>query len=418
MEKLRRVVITGMGAVGPLGVDVPTSWKRLMEGRSGIGPLTRFEAADFETRIAGEAREFDPTNYMDKKEARRTDRYVHFSVAAAQEALRSSELTIGPDNMEEVGVFIGSGIGGLDTTVTQTETLFKRGPGRISPFTVPAMIINMAAGQISIMTGARGPNLSITTACASSAHAIGEAYDALRLGRARAMVAGGSEAPINPLSLGGFNSARAVSTRNDSPESASRPFDATRDGFVLSEGAALLVLEDLEFALSRGAPILAELIGYGASSDAFHVTQPPEDGSGAALAMRRALTQAGISPEEVGYINAHGTSTSVGDVAETRAIKAVFGDHATSHRLPISSTKSQSGHLLGAAGGLECIFTILAMNHGVLPPTKNLHTPDPQCDLNYLPNEPVQAWVDITLSNSFGFGGHNASLIFRRFDEK
>lgn len=418
MEKLRRVVVTGVGSVGPLGVDVPTIWKRLMEGLSGIGPLTRFDAENFETRIVGEAREFDPTNYMDKKEARRTDRYVHFSVAAAQEALRTSELRITPETMEDVGVFIGSGIGGLDTTVAQADVLFNRGPGRISPFTVPAMIINMAAGQISIMTGARGPNLSITTACASSAHAIGEAYDALRLGRARVMIAGGSEAPINPLSLGGFNSARAVSTRNDTPETASRPFDATRDGFVLSEGAALLVLEDMEFALSRGAPILAELIGYGASSDAFHVTQPPEDGSGAARAMSRAIKQAGIAPEDVDYINAHGTSTTVGDIAETRAITSVFGEYATSKKLPISSTKSQIGHLLGAAGGIECIFTILAMNHGILPPTKNLNTPDPECNLNYIPNEPMQAQVEIALSNSFGFGGHNASLIFRRFNEK
>jgi 3-oxoacyl-[acyl-carrier-protein] synthase II len=412
----RRVVVTGMGAVCPLGLQVPTLWQSIMEGRNGIGPITLFDASHFDTRFAGEVKGFDPANYMDKKEARRTDRFIHLTVAATHEALRTSELTITPENHEEVGVFFGSGTGGLETSTIQSNVLHTRGPSRISPFTVPSMISNMGAGQVAIMTGARGPNMCIVTACASGAHAIGEAAEVIRRGWAKAMIAGGGEASITPLSLAAFNSARAVSTRNDTPETASRPFDATRDGFVLSEGAAMLVLEDLEYALERGAPILAELVGYGASSDAFHMTQPPEDGRGAALAMRMALKHGGLSPDKIDYINAHGTSTPVGDLAETMAIKSVFGEHVTSKKLPVSSTKSQTGHLLGAAGSLECIITMLAIRNQMLPPTLNLHHPDPKCDLDYVPHDPRPARVDTAVCNSFGFGGHNASLIFRRFE--
>ncbi len=409
----RRVVITGMGAVSPLGLDVPTLWQGVLEARSGIGPITRFDPAQFETRFAGEVKDFDPTNYMERKEARRTDRFVHLVAAATREALATSGLLITPENSDDIGVFVGSGIGGLETLTAQHEVLLNRGPGRVSPFLVPAMITNMAAGHVSIITGARGPNLCTTSACASSAHAIGEAAETIRRGWARAILAGGSEASITPLGVAAFNSARAISTRNDAPKTASRPFDVSRDGFVLSEGAAMLVLEDLDFALQRGATILAELVGYGASADAFHITQPPEGGEGAARAMRMALRHSGVAPEEVSYINAHGTSTDVGDVAETLAIRTVFGTCAD--QLPVSSSKSQFGHLLGAAGALETIVCVLAIQHNTLPPTINLREPDPRCDLDYVPLQARPAQVDTVVNNSFGFGGHNVSLVLRQF---
>ncbi len=414
MEYTRRVVVTGMGAVSPLGLDVATLWRGIVEAQSGIGPITLFDAEGFETRFAGEVKEFDPNAYMDRKEARRTDRFIHLAFAATQEALRTSELTITPENGADVGVFLGSGIGGLETCCSQYETLLKRGPGRVSPFTIPSMITNIASGHISIAIGARGPNMCHTSACASGAHSIGEAAETIRRGWAKVILAGGSEAPITLLGVAGFNSARAISTRNDTPETASRPFESTRDGFILSEGAAMLVLEDMEHALNRGAPILAELVGYGASADAYHITQPPESGEGAALAMQRGLQHAGIAPDEVSYVNAHGTSTPAGDIAETRAIKKLFGDYAA--KLPVSSSKSQFGHLLGAAGPLEAVVSLMAIKQNILPPTINLQQPDPQCDLDYVPHTARVGTVDVVVSNSFGFGGHNVSLVFRRVD--
>lgn len=408
----RRVVITGMGAVSPLGLDVPTLWQEVVAAQSGIGPITLFDSAGLDTRFAGEVKDFDATRYMDRKEARRTDRYVQLAVAASREALSAADLTITPENSAEIGVFMSSGIGGIETLAAQFEVLRTKGPGRVSPFLVPAMITNMAAGMVSILTGARGPNMCTTSACASGAHAIGEAAETIRRGWAKAIITGGAEAPITAIGVAAFASARAISTRNETPESASRPFDAARDGFVLSEGAAALVLEDLEFALSRGAPILAEVVGYGSAADAYHITQPPEGGEGAARAMRLALKHGGIAPGAVDYINAHGTSTPAGDVAETEAIKAVFGERAGS--LPVSSSKSQFGHLLGAAGALEAVVSILALQHNMLPPTINLHQPDPRCDLDYVPNAARPARIDTVMSNSFGFGGHNVALVFRR----
>ncbi len=410
----RRVVVTGMGALSPLGLDVPSLWQAINEARSGIGPITLFDPVDYETRFAGEVKGFNAADYMDRKEARRTDRFVHFSIAASQEALRAAELTITPENSHHIGVFLSSGIGGIETLANQIDVLRAKGPGRVSPFLVPAMITNMAAGQVSILTGARGPNLCTTSACASSAHAIGEAAETIRRGWAKAIIAGGSEAPITPIGVAAFNSARAISTRNDSPESASRPFDATRDGFVLSEGGAALILEDLEFAQARGATILAEVVGYGATADAYHITQPSEGGEGAARAMELALLHGHISPDAVSYVNAHGTSTPAGDIAETDAIKKVFSERAAT--LPVSSSKSQFGHLLGAACALESIVSILAIKDNVLPPTINLHHPDPRCDLDYVPNAARLAPVDVVMNNSFGFGGHNVSLVFKRFD--
>jgi 3-oxoacyl-[acyl-carrier-protein] synthase II len=412
----RRVVVTGMGTVCPLGLSVAELWQGIVEARSGIAPIERFDAEQLETRFAGEVKGFDPTNYMERKEARRTDRFVQLVVAATSEALQTSRLHITVENSETIGVILGSGIGGLETLTTQHEVLLTRGPGRVSPFLVPAMITNMAAGHISIMTGARGPNVCTTSACASAAHAIGEAAETIRRGWASAIIAGGSEAPVTPLGIAAFNNARAISTRNDDPTTASRPFDVTRDGFILSEGAAVLILEDLESAMQRDAPILAELLSYGATSDAFHITQPPEGGEGAARAMRMALKHSGLSAEEVDYINAHGTSTEIGDVAETTAIKSVFGEHA--YRIPVSSSKSQFGHLLGAAGAIEAIVSVLAIQQNLLPPTINLHQLDPRCDLDYVPNQARPASVDVVISNSFGFGGHNTSLVLRRFEHE
>ncbi|ABU56511.1 beta-ketoacyl-ACP synthase II [Roseiflexus castenholzii] len=411
----RRVVVTGMGAVSPLGLDVPSLWQGIREARSGIGPITLCDASNLESRIAGEVRGFDPLNYMDRKEVRRNDRFIHLAIAAATEALRTAELTATPDNADAIGVIIGSGIGGITTLAEGVITLQERGPSRISPFLVPAMITNMASGQVSMLFGLKGPNYCPTSACASGAHAIGEAAEIIRRGWASAVVAGGSEAPITPIGIASFASAKAISTRNDDPAGASRPFDAERDGFVLAEGGAILVLEDLEFARARGARILAEIVGYGLSADAYHITQPAPGGEGALRSMRAALKHAGLSPDDIDYINAHGTSTPAGDIAETEAIKRLLGERA--YRVPVSSSKSQFGHLLGAAGAIEAIVSILAIQENLLPPTINYTTPDPQCDLDYVPNAARPARVDTVLSNSFGFGGHNVSLIFRRYEE-
>ena len=411
----RRVVVTGMGAVSPLGLDVPALWEGVRTARSGVGPITLCPTDGLDSQIAGEVRGFDPTTVMDRKEARRYDRFIHFAVAAASEALQSAELQITPEYAEEIGVILGSGIGGIASLSEGITTLRDKGAGRVSPFLVPAMITNLAAGMVSIRYGIKGPSYCITSACATGAHAIGEAAETIRRGWAKAIIAGGSEAPITPIGVAAFCSMRAMSTRNDDPATASRPFDATRDGFVLSEGGAVVVLEDLAFAQARGARILAEIVGYGLSSDAYHITTPPPGHEGVVRAMRMALRQAEMSADAIDYINAHATSTSAGDTAETEAFKTLLGERA--QQVPISASKSQLGHLLGAAGSIEAIITILAMQHNLLPPTINLHTPDPQCDLDYVPNAARPGKIDVALSNSFGFGGHNVSLIFKRFAE-
>jgi 3-oxoacyl-[acyl-carrier-protein] synthase II len=409
--KDRRVVVTGMGLVTPLGNDVETTWRRLIEGRSGIGPITRFDASHHDTKIAGEVKEFDVEQYVDRKDARRMDRFTHYTIAAGKQALAQSGLKISEENAERVGAIVGTGIGGIETLSNQFKVMYEKGPGRLSPFLSTMMLANMAAGQIGIQLGCRGPNFAAISACASAAHAIGEAFEIIRRGGADAMLAGGGEAPIVEIGLGNFNAMRALSTRNDDPCRASRPFDAERDGFVVAEGGGMLVLEELEHARARGATPLAELIGYGSSADAHHVSSPPETGAGAATSMRKALKQAGVKPSEVGYLNAHATSTGVGDAAETAAIKAVFGEHAG--KLPVSSTKSMTGHLLGAAGAVETIFSILAMRESCVPPTINQAHPDPACDLDYVPNKARAAKVSVALNNSFGFGGQNASLVVR-----
>lgn len=409
----RRVVVTGMGAISPLGLSVAELWQGIVAARSGVGPITLFDPTGFDTRFAAEVKGFDPTNYMDRKEARRTDRFVQFAIAATKEALRDAELEITPANRDEIGVFIASGIGGIATLSEQLEVLRSRGPGRISPFLIPAMITNLAAGQVSIVTGARGPSYCVTSACASSAHAIGEAAETIRRGWAKAMIVGGSEASITPIGVAGFNAMRALSTRNEDYDHASRPFDAERDGFVMGEGAAVLILEDLEFALARGARILAEVVGYGATSDAYHISNLAEDGEGVARAIRLALQRGGLAPGDVDYINAHATSTPSGDPVETAAIKQVFGGREQSP--PVSASKSQFGHLLGAAGAIEAVVTVLAMQNNLLPATINLQHPDPACDLDFVPNHPRPAQIEVALSNSFGFGGHNVCLAFRKY---
>ena len=409
----RRVVVTGMGAISPLGLDIPALWDGIRTARSGTGPITICDVSNLETRFGGEVKNFDPTNYMDRKEARRNDRFIHFAIAAANEAITMAGIKATPDNAEDIGVVVGSGIGGIATIAENILTMHEKGPGRVSPFMVPAMITNMAAGQISMMHGFKGPNFCPTSACATAAHAIGEAAEIIRRGAATIMIAGGSEAPITPLGIAGFNANKAVSTNNDNPTTASRPFDATRDGFVLAEGGAIVVLESLESAISRGATIYAEIIGYGLSADAYHITSPAPGGEGAGRAMKMALRTAGIIPSDVQYVNAHGTSTNAGDIAETMAIKTVFGEHAA--KLAVSSSKSQLGHLVGAAGAIEAVICILAMQHSLIPATINLHTPDPACDLDYVPNTPRPGTIDIAVSNSFGFGGHNVSLALRRW---
>ncbi len=409
----RRVVVTGMGAISPLGLDIPALWDGIRTARSGTGPITICDVSNLETRFGGEVKNFDPTNYMDRKEARRNDRFIHFAIAAANEAITMAGITATTENAEDIGVVVGSGIGGIATIAENILTMHEKGPGRVSPFMVPAMITNMAAGQISMMHGFKGPNFCPTSACATAAHAIGEAAEIIRRGAATIMIAGGSEAPITPLGIAGFNANKAVSTNNDNPTTASRPFDVTRDGFVLAEGGAIVVLESLESAISRGATIYAEIIGYGLSADAYHITSPAPGGEGAGRAMKMALRTAGIIPSDVQYVNAHGTSTNAGDIAETMAIKTVFGEHAA--KLAVSSSKSQLGHLVGAAGAIEAVICILAMQHSLIPATINLHTPDPACDLDYVPNTPRPGTINIAVSNSFGFGGHNVSLALRRW---
>ncbi len=413
MER-RRVAITGIGLVTPLGLDVPSTWKALLDGTSGIGPITKFDASGFTSRIAGEVRGFDAERYMDRKDVRKTDPFTHYAIVASLEALRDAGLRIDRGNAERVGVYIGSGIGGLAMWEDQTRTFLERGPRRISPFFIPGMIVNLAAGNVSILTGAKGPNLAVATACATGCHAIGESVRLIREGYADAMICGGSDAVIRPMTVGGFCAMKALSTRNDEPERASRPFDADRDGFVIAEGAGIVILEDLESARGRDARIYAEIAGYGISADAFHISAPSADGDGAIRAMRLALEDAALGPQDVDYVNAHGTSTPAGDRVETLALKAVFGEHAS--RLAISSTKSMSGHLLGAAGGLETAACALAIHEDVVPPTINYTTPDPECDLDYVPNEARRMTVRAALNNSFGFGGTNATLLLRKHD--
>jgi 3-oxoacyl-[acyl-carrier-protein] synthase II len=435
----RRVVVTGIGLCTPLGLGREASWKACIAGQSGIGPITHFDHSQFTTHFGGEVKGLDPTTFIDKREAKHLDLFVIFALYAADEAMAHAQLKVSPEPADKpglfvpgaqlpfgarsdgsypcdrVGVFIGAGLGGVSHIESTHSTLTERGPGRISPYFVPQIIINMAPGLLSIRKGLKGPNMSQVSACATGAHAIGEAARTISEGAADVMIAGGTEATVSPLGVGGFNAMRALSTRNDAPEKASRPFDVDRDGFVIAEGAGLLVLEERESALRRGVPILAELVGYGRSADGYHMTSPCVDGEGAQRCMRMALRQAhqhGISPTDIGYINAHGTSTRQGDIAETVAIKAVFGDHA--RKLAVSSTKSMTGHLLGAAGGVEAAFSILALQDGILPPTINLDKPDPECDLDYIPHTARAAQSRAALSNSFGFGGTNASLIFAK----
>jgi len=410
-EDLRRVLVTGVGSVSPLGGDMDALWDGLVAGRSGAGPITRFDASAMDSRIACEVKDFSTEGILDRKDAKRMDRFVQFAAVAAHEALRRARLDPDAVDRDRVGVVIGSGIGGMETFEQQHQTLLERGPGRVSPFFIPMMISDMAAGQVSLQFGLRGPNFGTVSACASGAHAIGESLRLLRAGDADVMICGGTESTITPMAIAGFCSARALSTRNDDPQRASRPFDNDRDGFVIAEGAGLLVLETEEHARRREAPVLCELGGYGATADAYHLTNPAEDGNGAARAMRRALEDAGVAPGDVDYINAHGTSTPAGDPVEVRAVKSVFGEHA--RRLMMSSTKSMTGHLLGAAGGLEAAITALVLERGIVPPTINLEHADPRCDLDFVPHQARTHAVRVAVSNSFGFGGHNAALVLK-----
>jgi len=406
-----RVAVTGCGVVTPVGNDVPTFWRSLTEGRGGIARLTRFDPEPFDSQIAGEVKDFDATRFIDRKALRHTDRFVQYAWVASLEAHRHAGLGENHADPSRFAVIIGSGIGGIETLEQQHKVLMERGPARISPFFVPMMISDMASGQLSIAFGAKGPNFATVSACASGAHAIGEAYRMVADGIVDLALAGGSESPLTPLALGGFCSMKALSTRNDDPEHASRPFDQERDGFIMAEGAGTVVLESWEHAQRRGVEILAELIGYGSTADAYHVTAPEPTGEGAARAMRLAMEEAGVAPSEVDYINAHGTSTPLNDKGETQAIRSVFGDHA--HRLAVSSTKSMTGHLLGAAGAIEMVACVMALRDGVIPPTINYQVPDPECDLDYVPNQARKTTLRVVLSNSLGFGGHNASLLVR-----
>jgi 3-oxoacyl-[acyl-carrier-protein] synthase II len=405
-----------MGVVCPLGLNASDTWKALISGQSGVDRITLFDTEGFETKIAGEVKGFEPSNYMSPKDARRNDRFSQMAVAASLEAVKQSGLKIDSVNQDDIGIVIGSGIGGLTTLFEQIRVLLDRGPERVGPFLIPMMMPNIAAAQISILLGVKGPNLCTTSACSSGSDAIGFAYETIKRGDARVMVTGGSEAIINPVGVSAFNAMKAISTRNDEPQLASRPFDAQRDGFVIGEGSAILVLEDLDFAQKRGAEILAEILAYGASADAYHITAPLESGAGAALAIQRALEKAGIKPNEVDYINAHGTSTLLNDKMETKAVKAVFGEGA--YKVPISSTKSMMGHLVGSAGAVEAAICIMTIRNSTIPPTINLTHPDPECDLDYVPNVARQAKVTTALSNSFGFGGHNSVLVFREYTER
>lgn len=407
----RRVVVTGLGIISPVGNNIDTAWDNVLNGRSGVAPITHFDASGFATQFAAEVKDFSVDPWLSKKEAKKFDVFVHYGVAAGIQALEDAGLEITDENAERVGVAVGSGIGGLPLIEASTQTYLERGPRRISPFFIPSTIVNMAAGQLSIMTGAKGPNISIVTACTTGAHNIGFAARTIAYGDADAMVAGGCEATVSPLAVGGFCSAKAMSTRNDDPTAASRPWDAERDGFVMGEGAGIIVLEEYEAAKARGAKIYAEVTGFGMSGDAHHVTSPPAGGEGGRRCMQAAIKDAGLNPEDIGYINAHGTSTPVGDIAETDAVKAIYGSHTPP---PMSSTKSVTGHLLGAAGGIEAIFSILALRDNVLPPTINLENPDPACDLDYVSTGARETELRHTLSNSFGFGGTNGSMIFSK----
>jgi 3-oxoacyl-[acyl-carrier-protein] synthase II len=410
---MNRVVVTGMGAITPIGIGLEAFWQSLIEGKSGIGPITHFNTEGFDCRIAGEVKGFDPSLYMDKKEARRLVNVLQFAIAAAKMALQDGKLTVSAENANDIGVLIGSGIGGIGFMEEQAVILKEKGPGRVSPFSVPWMITNMAAGMVSIATGAKGPNSCVTTACATGTHATGDAMRILQRGEASAMLAGGTEAAITPLGIASFCSAKALSTRNDAPEKASRPFEHDRDGFVMGEGSGVVLLETLEHAKKRGARIYAEIVGYGMSGDAHHITAPAPGGEGAARAMLAALKDAKLSPTDIKHINAHGTSTELNDKFETMAVKRVFGDWAK--KIAISSNKSMIGHLLGAAGAVEFIATVLSVVNDLVPPTINYDTPDPECDLDYTPNSARSMTVEAAMSNSFGFGGHNASLIVKKF---
>lgn len=409
----KRVVITGIGVISPLGLDLPTTWRNAVAGQSGIGPITRFDASELEVRFAGEAHGFDATNYMPAKEARRLDRFTHFAVAALEEALAQSKLVVDEHIAHGVGVIMGSGIGGVESYTRELEVLQTKGPRRVSPFLVPMISVDIPAVQTALRTGARGPNMGISSACATSANAIGQAYETIRRGHAVAMFTGGFEAAVEPISLATFSRMRALSCRNDDPAGASRPFDADRDGFVMAEGGALFVLEDLDFALARGVEPLAELAGYASTSDAMYVTAPDPDGLGVAHCMTLAMQRADVQPYDVSYINTHGTSTQLGDPAETMAIKCAFGDLA--YQIPASATKSMHGHLIGGTGALEAALCVQALREGIIPPTINLETPDPACDLDYVPNYARQADLRVVLSNSIGFGGHNATLVLKAY---
>ncbi|MDQ6673193.1 MAG: beta-ketoacyl-ACP synthase II [Chloroflexota bacterium] len=406
-----RVVITGIGAVTPVGLDVPSTWEALVHGHSGVARVQAFDTSDLNVRIAGEVKGFDPSRYMDRKEARRMDRFLHLGIVAAHEAMRDAALDVRAEDPERVGVIVGSGIGGIATIVDAAIVLHTRGPDRVSPFVIPMMLPDMLAGMIAIQTGAKGPNFSVSSACSTAGHALGEGAETIRRGDADVLIAGGSEAPITRIGLAAFDSMRAISRRNDEPERASRPFDSGRDGFILGEAAGILVLESLEHASNRGARIYAELTGYGATADAYHITAPSENGEGAARAMKLALRGAGLEPAAIDYINAHGTSTQHNDRTESKAIRSVFGQHAP----PVSSTKSMTGHLIGASGAVEAIICIKAILEGCLPPTINYECPDPECDLDYVPNTARSARINAALSNSFGFGGHNTALVLQRF---
>jgi 3-oxoacyl-[acyl-carrier-protein] synthase II len=409
-----RVVVTGMGAVTPVGNDVPTMWNSVVQGKSGVGEITLFDASDLDTHIAAEVKDFDANALFGHKLARTADRFTHFALAAGQEAVADSGLTFGPGDNDRVGIIVGSGVGGLSVMETGLKVLEERGPRRVSPFFIPMILTDSPAGQLAIQYGIRGPNLAVVSACASGASCIGEAAEMIRYGRIDKAITGATEAGIMRIAIAAFNVMGAVSKRNDEPTLACRPFDATRDGFVMGEGAGIVILERLDDALARGAHIYGEVVGYGASADAYHITAPREDGAGAAICMRKALETAGLQPTDVDYINAHGTSTPLNDRAETIAIKSVFGDHA--YRVQVSSTKSVMGHLLGASGAVETIITLKALHEGIIPPTINYETPDPECDLDYVPNQARRAQMRVALKNSFGFGGHNACLALRRYE--
>jgi 3-oxoacyl-[acyl-carrier-protein] synthase II len=412
----RRVVVTGVGLVCACGIGTEEVWRNLLAGKSGIGPITHFDATSFDCRIAGEVRNFDPLNWFEKKELKKTGRFIQLAMSASDCAMRTAELEITPANANSTGVYLGSGIGGFDVIEREHSKFLNGGPGKISPFFIPASIVNLASGHVSIRYGAKGPNSATATACSASAHAVGDAFKIIQRGQADIMIAGGTEAAITPMGVGGFAAMRALSTRNDDPEHASRPFDADRDGFIVGEGAGVLILEALEVAERRGARILAELVGYGMSGDAYHITQPAEEGDGGYRVTLAALKDAGVTPDQVDYVNAHGTSTPIGDAIETAALKRVFGERAK--KVPISSTKSMTGHLLGGAGGLEAGISVLALRDQIMPPTVNYQIPDPACDLDYIPNQARKGEVTYALSNSFGFGGTNASLLFRRWGGK